>query len=87
MPKRAKSRPSASEIRRMEQDLIGRTTQTILTIMKKKGVAKAELARRLGTTNAYVTQLLAGDRNLTLRTIAGIAASLGAIPKVVLTDR
>jgi transcriptional regulator with XRE-family HTH domain len=37
----------------------------------------AELARRLGSTRGHVTQLLAGERNLTLGTIAEIAHALG----------
>ncbi|MEX1023163.1 MAG: helix-turn-helix transcriptional regulator, partial [Dehalococcoidia bacterium] len=39
-------------------------------------VSRAELARRLGTSPAWVTQLLRGDENLTLRTLGKLAVAL-----------
>lgn len=70
----------------LEKDLIARTTETIYDAMKRNEVTKAELARRIGKTNAYVTQILSGERNLTLRTIAAVAAALNMRPRVTLTD-
>jgi transcriptional regulator with XRE-family HTH domain len=46
--------------------------------MDGQGVTKAELARRVGKSRAYVTQSLSGDRNMTLSTFAGFADALGA---------
>lgn len=40
-------------------------------------VTRKELADRLGCSKGHVTQLLAGDRNLTLRTLADMAGALG----------
>jgi len=39
------------------------------------GVSQSELARRLGTSRAHVTQILSGRRNLTLHTLAHVAAA------------
>ena len=40
-------------------------------------ISKAELAKRLGKSRPFVTQVLNSGRNLTLRTWADIATSLG----------
>ena len=50
----------------------------IQALMDSQGVTKAELARRVGKSRAYVTQSLSGDRNMTLRTFAGFADALDA---------
>ena len=49
----------------------------ILSAMNEQEISKSELARRLGVSPANVTQLLSGDRNLTLKTLADIAYVLG----------
>lgn len=46
-------------------------------LMKKEGVKKAELARRLGKSRAYVTKILQGNANFTLDTLVQIARALG----------
>ena len=43
-------------------------------------MTRAELARRMGRTPGFVSQVLGGGRNLTLRTIADIAAALSLRP-------
>jgi hypothetical protein len=40
-------------------------------------VTRKELAKRLGCGKSHVTQLLSGERNLTLRTLADLAGALG----------
>ena len=50
----------------------------IQALMDVQGVTKAELARRVGKSRAYVTQSLSGDRNMTLSTFAGLADALDA---------
>ena len=50
------------------------------------GVTRGELARRLGRTPGFVSQLLGGGRNLTLRTIADIAAALSHRPSFKLSS-
>jgi transcriptional regulator with XRE-family HTH domain len=52
-------------------------TEMISHLMAETNVNKAELARRIGKTRAYVTQLLSGSRNLTVHTLADLAFALG----------
>ena len=46
--------------------------------MEQQGVTRAELARRLGSSPAYVTKLLRGEANFTLTTMVKAAAALDA---------
>ena len=45
-------------------------TEEILKLMEHEGISKADLAKALGKSKAYVTQALSGGRNMTLRTLA-----------------
>ncbi|MBM3498125.1 MAG: helix-turn-helix transcriptional regulator [Armatimonadetes bacterium] len=45
--------------------------------MNKHGISRAELARRLGKSRAYVTRMLNGQPNMTLKTLTLIAVALG----------
>ncbi len=56
-----------------EERLVLLATEEILKLMEREGISKADLARALGKSKAYVTQALAGGRNMTLRTLAGFA--------------
>jgi transcriptional regulator with XRE-family HTH domain len=42
-----------------------------------QGVSKSDLASRIRRSKGYITQLLGGERNLTLRTLAEVAYALG----------
>jgi transcriptional regulator with XRE-family HTH domain len=55
--------------------------------MKRRGVSRAELARRLGTTRANVTKLLRGDANLKLNTMVKIALALEGVVHTHVSDR
>jgi len=41
--------------------------------MVENGLSKADLAEKLGTSRAHITQVLSGSRNMTLRTVADLA--------------
>jgi transcriptional regulator with XRE-family HTH domain len=45
--------------------------------MDEAGVTRSELAARLGKTKGYITQLLDGSANMTIRTIADVFLVLG----------
>ena len=51
-------------------------TELIATRMAELNITKAELARRLNKSRAWVTQLLSGQTNMTLRTLADVAFAL-----------
>jgi transcriptional regulator with XRE-family HTH domain len=85
MTPRKRRDPDAKRLLR-EEELILQTNVTIHAAMKRRKITKAELAKRMGKTPAYVTQILAENRNLTLRTIADIALALDLRPSVILRN-
>jgi transcriptional regulator with XRE-family HTH domain len=58
-------------------DLIMEVTETLCELLEKEKVTRKELAYRLGKTKGFISQLLNGGRNLTLRTVADILHALG----------
>ncbi len=44
--------------------------------MQARGVSRSDLAERLGTSRAYVTKLLDGQENMTLKTLVRVANAL-----------
>ena len=52
-------------------------TAALISTMQAQGVTRTELADRIGKSKAFVSQVLSGSRNMTLRTIADIALALG----------
>jgi len=63
--------------------------EDVCRLMDEQGISRAELARRLGTSRAYVTKLLGGNANFTLQTMTKVAMALGAAVHVhvALKDR
>ena len=68
---------TADEMRRYQQDrAILAVTETVCRLMEEQGVSRSELARRLGKSKSYVTQLLDGEANMTVRTISDVFVAL-----------
>lgn len=67
------------------ESLVLEAGELIARLMESRGVNRAELARRLGKSRAWVTQLLNGRANLTLKTLAEVAWALEA--EVQLAER
>ncbi len=67
------------EFRRLfaQEDLILEVTETLCKLLEKEKISRKELADRLGKTKGFISQLLNGGRNLTLRTVADILHVLG----------
>jgi transcriptional regulator with XRE-family HTH domain len=73
----------SEEMRLLQQEwLILEITEHIANLMEKKGVRKKELAERLGRSKGYITQLLDGRTNMTLRTVADVMWALDSSLKV-----
>ena len=70
-----------------QERLILDVTEQLAGALESSGVTRAELARRMGRTPGFVSQLLGGGRNLTLRTIADIAAALSLRPSFDLSSK
>lgn len=75
------------EFRRLvrQEELILQVTDTLTQALDDAGVTRAELARRLGKSPGFVSQVFGGGRNLTLRTVADIAAALSLRPALTLS--
>jgi transcriptional regulator with XRE-family HTH domain len=70
---------SSTEGRRLlkQEKLILEVTEALSEAIEERGLTRSEIAKRLGKTKGFVSQLLAGGRNLTLRTVADIADAIG----------
>ena len=68
-----------------QEELILDVTETLTQALEAAGMTRAELARRLGRSPGFVSQVFGGGRNLTLRTIADIAAALSVRPALTLS--
>jgi transcriptional regulator with XRE-family HTH domain len=60
-----------------QESLILETTEEICRILETENISRSELARRLGKSKGFVTQVLSGERNMTLNTAADFAFALG----------
>ena len=66
-----------------QEELILEVTEIICDLLENEKISRKELADRLGKSKGFISQLLNGGRNLTLRTVADILHALGY--KVTLT--
>ena len=62
--------------------LVAEASEAIARLMAEQNVSKAGLARRLNKSRAWVTQLLSGKANMTVRTLAEVVYTLGAEVKL-----
>lgn len=60
-----------------QESLAFEATELISTLMDEQKIKKADLAKRIGKSKAYVTQVLSGTRNMTLHTFADLVFALG----------
>lgn len=60
---------------RLEEAILNFTEQ-ICELMEKQKINRSELAERLGVSRAFITKLLNGNPNLTLKTMMNIATAL-----------
>ena len=58
-------------------------TELLCEQMEKQQVTRAELARRLGFSPPYVSKLLSGNTNMTLKTISDLFYALGRSVRIV----
>jgi transcriptional regulator with XRE-family HTH domain len=59
-----------------EEDAIITFTEDVCVAMERAGVSRAVLARRLGTSPAYITKVLRGNTNFTIKTMVRLAVAL-----------
>lgn len=68
------------------EELVFDVTEDILILMEDKEISKKELADRLGKTKAYISQLLSGSKNITLKTLSDVCHAIGVKPIVEFKD-
>jgi transcriptional regulator with XRE-family HTH domain len=64
------------------ETLAAEASELISKLMAEQNVSKAGLARRLKKSRAWVTQLLSGKANMTVRTLAEVVFALDAEVKL-----
>jgi len=69
---------STPEDRRLfeQERVILDVTEMICKLMERANISRKELAEMLGTSQANVTQMLNGTRNMTLRTVSDVLFSM-----------
>jgi len=60
--------------------------EDLARLMEKKGVLKADLAKAINTSAPFITQVLNGTNNYTLKTMVKLARAVGAVVEVRLAD-
>lgn len=60
-----------------QETLIADAAELICQVMEDKGINRQDLAARLGKSKGFVSQILTGERNMTLRTLADVLFALG----------
>jgi transcriptional regulator with XRE-family HTH domain len=68
--------PEAMRLFQQER-LILDATERICGFMEEKKMTRKALADSLGTSKSFITQLLDGSRNMTLRTLSDVFLALG----------
>ena len=62
-------------------------TLDLLRRMEEQELSRAELARRMGTSRAYITRLLGGDANFTLMTMVKLSMAVGGALHIHISDQ
>jgi transcriptional regulator with XRE-family HTH domain len=68
------------------EGLIADTAQLIWDLLEHRNLKQADLARLLNKTPAFVSQLLNGKANMTIRTLGEVMYALGATVKIDAQD-
>lgn len=66
-----------------EEELILEATELLWKTMNEKNISQSRLAEMMNTSRAFVSQVLSGSRNMTLRTFARLSHVLGVKPTIV----
>ena len=61
--------------------------EDLARLMEEQEVTRAELARRMGTSRAYITKMLGGNANFTLLTMVKLAMALDGAVHIHISDK
>jgi transcriptional regulator with XRE-family HTH domain len=68
------------------EGFIGDTAELIWRMLVRRNMKQADLARKLNKSPAFVSQLLNGKANMTIRTLGEVMYALGATVKIDAQD-
>lgn len=68
-------KPENRRLYQQEKALID-ATELLTEVMERKQMSRADLARAIGKSKAFVTQVLRGNQNMTLRTLADLFGAM-----------
>lgn len=54
----------------------------VIAYKERKGINQTQLAEELGVSKGYVSQILKGEFNYTLKTLIDISLAIGIVPKL-----
>lgn len=60
--------------------------EDLFRLMEERGISRADLARAIGASTAYVSKILNGESNYTLRTMAKLARAVEGVLQVRIVD-
>ena len=69
-----------------QEELIIEVTEALARALRNSGLTQSELAARLGKTKGFISQIMSGGRNLTLRTLSDVAGAIGCRVQVNLVS-
>jgi transcriptional regulator with XRE-family HTH domain len=70
-----------------QEGLILSVTEELWAAMERRGINQQQLANLIGSGKSYVSQLLNGSRNMTLRTFSDLAEALDQYVELRLCNR
>lgn len=70
----------------LEEGLRLEALECVCKVMRERGISNSQLAAKLDCSPSYVTKLMRGSENLTLRKIAQLASVLECSPKISFQD-
>jgi len=73
---------NAEERAYARENLVFNVTEDLLLMLEDLDISKSELAKRLGKSKSYVSQVLSGSRNMTLGSFSDICYALGFKPEI-----
>ena len=68
---------SESDLERAEELALALAQSTIQNAIDESGIPRAEVARRMGRSRSFVTRIMSGSHNLTVKTLARVVGACG----------
>jgi transcriptional regulator with XRE-family HTH domain len=62
--------------------LIGDFAEELSERMRQENISRSALAKKLGTSQAYITKILRGDTNFTIRSMTQLARAVNSVVRV-----